>query len=200
MADSIQHNHLPEILSCKMCNYYTCDKKQYNKHFLSNKHIKKNSTPIPDPVLVPESLLPSPSLHIETANKLSLKMELPEAPPNTPNTILCKLCNKTYKSQRTFAHHRCKKQPVVEPVNSSSKKEDSCMEEELELISDDEDDDDVHANEFEYMHIDPLIINHDVMYFMQALMQSMDFIKNIFIYINQFLGFFLVKSKKNNSD
>jgi hypothetical protein len=193
MANSTQHNHLPEIFSCKMCNYYTCDKKQYNKHFLSTKHLKTCSTPTPDPVA--ESQPPPPSLHVKPAHKLSLQLVLPDPPPNTPTAILCKVCNKTYKYQKAFVHHRCKNQPVVSPLE----------EEPLELISDDDDDDDdveeveedPYNNEFEYMHIDPLIMNHDVMYFMEAFMRSMDFIKNIFIYINRVFKFFPFKSNED---
>lgn len=195
MADSIQHNHLPKILSCKLCHYYTCDAKQYGKHFLSQKHIKTSSTPTPDPV--PESPPPQSSLPVEPANKLSLHLELLKPPPNTPIAILCKVCNKTYKYQKTFVNHRCKNQPVVTPSE----------DEPLELISDDDDDNDdveeaeaeeyAYNNEFEYMYIDPLIINHDVMYFMEVFMHSMDFIKNIFIYINRVFRFFSFKSNED---
>lgn len=189
MAESIQHNHLPKIFSCKLCHYYTCDAKQYGKHFLSQKHIKTCSAHTPDPVQ--ESPSSQSSLHVEPVHKLSLHLELPKPPPNTPIAILCKLCNKTYKYQKAFVRHRCKNQPVVSPAE----------EEPLELISDDDDDDDAeedpYNNEFEYMHIDPLIINHDVMYFMEALMQSIDFIQNIYIYINRVFRFFSFKSNED---
>ena len=188
MAESIQNNHLPKILSCKLCHYYTCDAKQYGKHFLSRKHIKICSTPTPDPVA--ESSSRPASLHVEPLDKMSLQLELTEPPPNTPTTILCKLCNKTYKYQKTFVNHRCKNQLVV------SQSED----EPLELISDDDAEEEAeeyaYNNEFEYMYIDPLIINHDVMYFMEVFMQSMDFIKNIFIYINRVFKFFSFKSNQ----
>ena len=192
MAESIQHNHLPKILSCKLCHYYTCDAKQYGKHVLSNKHIKTCSIPTQDSA--PELSSVTHCLHVEPDHKVSLQLELPKPPPNTPNTILCKLCNKTYKYQKAFLHHRCKNQPVVSPAE----------EEPLELISDDDDevdddDDAAYTNEFEYMHIDPLIINHDVMYFMEVFMQSMDFIKNIFIYINRVVKFFSFTSNEDRN-
>jgi hypothetical protein len=187
MAESIQQNHLPKILSCKLCHYYTCDAKQYGKHVLSNKHIKTCSVHTPDAVT--ESPPPPSSLHIEPAHKLSLHLELPVPPPNTPTTILCKSCNKTYKYQKAFVHHRCKNQPVVSPTE----------EEPLELISDDDDaeEEDPYNNEFEYMHIDPLIINHDVMYFMEVLMQSINFIKSVYISINRVFRFFSFKSNED---
>lgn len=190
MADSIQHNHLPEILSCKMCNYYTCDKKQYNKHFLSKKHIKNVSVPVP----VPAQTIPPTSLHTEPLPRLSLHIETPLAPPNTPNAITCKYCDKMYKNKNTLNRHQCKNKQPVKPDNSLIN-DQQVIDNSLELISDDEtEEDDDYNNEFEYIPIEPLLINNDVMYFMGAFIQSMNFVKELVIYINRIFTFFSLNS------
>ena len=104
MADSVQYKSLPEVLYCKTCNYYTCNKKQIDKHFLSNKHIKNTSISLELP---PPPLPPPPAVEpavIEDA--LPSDSDIPVAPPNTPTPLICECCGKIYKRKRALLRHQ----------------------------------------------------------------------------------------------
>ena len=111
MADSVQYKSLPEVLYCKTCNYYTCNKKQIDKHFLSSKHIKNTSIsvelPLPGPVPVPTAVEPAV---IEDA--LPSDSDIPVAPPNTPTPLICECCGKIYKRKRALLRHQQSKQEI----------------------------------------------------------------------------------------
>jgi hypothetical protein len=180
-----------------MCNYYTCNKKQIEKHFLSSKHIKNSSNSAP--------VAPSCSLQIEPLDTFSSQLEeqLPLAPPNTPDPMICECCGKTYKSKSTFARHQCNKkrdtQIIINDDNISVDDQEN-VDQSLELISDD----DSCNIEFEYMTIDPLImnpliINNDVMYFMQVFMYSIDVVMGISVFINKVFSFFSLKSDDDSN-
>lgn len=200
MADSVQYKSLPEVLYCKTCNYYTCNKKQIDKHFLSSKHIKNTSIsaelprPPPPPTAVEpmaiEDILPSDS-------------DIPLPPPNTPTPLICECCGKIYKRKRALLRHQQSKQQEEQtqeqPETNSSLTEQDNDNQALELISDGDGDDNSSNIEFEYITIDPLIIdpliiNNDVMYFLHAFIYSIDIVMGISVYINKFFSFFSLKS------
>ena len=181
MADSIQYNSLPEILSCKTCNYYTCNKKQIEKHFLSSKHIKNSSSSVP-PIQV---LQPTPISD----------SEVPSAPPNTPNPMICECCGKTYKRKAALIRHQQQKQLIKDDISSLDDNDQENIDKSLELITDDDDDDYSSSNtEVDYMAFNPLIINHDIVYFLHAFMYSTNLIMMVYIYINKIFSFFSLKS------
>jgi len=203
MADSVQYKSLPEILYCKTCNYYTCNKKQIEKHFLSSKHIKNISIsaelppPPPPPPLPPTAVEPT-----AIEDTLQSESDIPVAPPNTPTPLVCECCGKIYKRKRAlFRHQRSKQEELKiqeqteEKDNNSSLNEQENDNQSLELISDD----DASSVEFEYITfdtliIDPLIINHDVVYFLDAFIYSIDVLMGISVFVNKFFSFFSLKS------
>ena len=184
MADSVQYNSLPEILYCKTCNYYTCNKKQIEKHFLSSKHIKNSSVQVPSPPTPPiEDILP-------------LDSDVPSAPPNTPNPIICECCGKTYKRKAALLRHQRNKQEqlIKDDISSLDDNDQENIDKSLELITDDDDDDYSSSNaEVDYMAFNPLIINHDIVYFLHAFMYSTNLIMMVYIYINKIFSFFFTK-------
>ena len=199
MADSVQYKSLPEVLYCKTCNYYTCNKKQIEKHFISSKHIKNTSIsvelPPPPPTAVEpaviEDILPSDS-------------DVPVATPNTPTPLICECCGKIYKRKRALLRHQQSKKEEEqkqqeEPETNSSLAEQENDNQALELISDGDGDDNSSNIEFEYITIDPLIldpliINNDVMYFMHAFMYSIDVVMGISVFIKKIFSFFSLTS------
>ena len=201
MADSVQYKSLPEVLYCKTCNYYTCNKKQIEKHFISSKHIKNSSiSAAPTPVVEPAPLEEQVVSH----------SDIPLAPPNTPNSIICECCGKTYKNKATFTRHqrtiKQQEQQNIKDDNISLENQEN-IDKSLELITDDsdsnddyDDDDENSSNiEFEYITfnpsiIDPLIINHDAAYFIQTFMYSIDILMGISVFINKIFSFFSLKS------
>ena len=193
MADSVQYKSLPEILYCKTCNYYTCNKKQIEKHFLSSKHIKNMSISVEIPALP----LPVPTAEEPVAieDTLQSDSDIPLPPPNTPTPLVCECCGKIYKRKRALLRHQQSKQQETQPDTNSSLVEQENDNQSLELISDGE-----SSNvEFEYITIDPLIIdplivNNDVMYFLQAFMYSVDVVMGISVFINKIFSFFSLKS------
>ena len=205
MADSVQYKSLPEVLYCKTCNYYTCNKKQIDKHFLSNKHIKNTSISLELP---PPPLPPPPAVEpavIEDA--LPSDSDIPVAPPNTPTPLICECCGKIYKRKRALLRHQQSKQEIEkkeqekqnQPETNSSLTEEENDNQALELISDGDGDDNSSKIEFEYITIDPLIldpliINNDVMYFMHAFMYSIDVVMGISVFIKKIFSFFSLTS------
>jgi hypothetical protein len=199
MADSVQYKSLPEVLYCKTCNYYTCNKKQIDKHFLSSKHIKNTSISVELPLPVPTAVEPAV---IEDA--LPSDSDIPVAPPNTPTPLICECCGKIYKRKRALLRHQQSKKEEEqkqqeEPETNSSLAEQENDNQALELISDGDGDDNSSNIEFEYITIDPLIldpiiINNDVMYFLHAFIYSIDIVMGISVYINKFFSFFSLTS------
>ena len=190
MADSVQYKSLPEVLYCKTCNYYTCNKKQIEKHFLSSKHIKNISISVEVP--------PAPAVEQPPAieDTLPSEADIPLPPPNTPTQLVCECCGKTYKRKAALLRHQRSKQEKelddgeTKDTNSSLTDQENDNQS-LELISDD---DDSSNMEFEYITIDPLVINNDVMYFLQAFMYSVDVVIGISVFINKIFSFFSLKS------
>jgi len=190
MADSVQYKSLPEVLYCKTCNYYTCNKKQIEKHFLSSKHIKNISISMEVPVPTPTAEEPT-----TIEDTLQSDSDIPLVPPNTPTPLVCECCGKTYKRKAALLRHQRSKQEKElrdgETKDSNSSLDDQENDNQsLELISDDDD----SNMEFEYITIDPLVINHDVMYFMHAFIYSVDFVMSISVFINKIFSFFSLKS------
>lgn len=196
MADSVQYKSLPEVLYCKTCNYYTCNRKQIDKHFLSNKHIKNISISVELPPLPPPTEVEPTAIE----DKLPSDSDIPVAPPNTPTPLICECCGKTYKRKRALLRHQRGKQEELKTqeqteINSSLTEQEN-NNQSLELISDD----DTSSNiEFEYITIDPLIIdpliiNNDVVYFLQAFMYSIDVVMGISVFVNKFFSFFSLNS------
>lgn len=192
MADSIHYKSLPEVLYCKTCNYYTCNKKKIDKHLLSSKHIKNISIFVEPlaPVLEPPTAI---------EDTFSSDVEILLVPPNTPTSLVCGCCNKTYKHKAGLLRHQRSKQEKgldhVETKDSISSLSDQENDNQsLELISED---DDSSNMEFEYITIDPLVINDNVMYFMHAFVYSIDIIMCVSVFINKFFSFFSLKSRNN---
>jgi hypothetical protein len=200
MADSVQYKSLPEVLYCKTCNYYTCNKKQIDKHFLSSKHIKNTSISVELPPPTPPTPPPPPPTAIEPViieDKLPSDSDIPLAPPNTPTPLVCECCGKTYKRKRALLRHQRSKQEEQDQLdikdNNSSLAEQENNNQSLELISDE--DDNTSNVEFEYITfdaliIDPLVINNDVMYFMDAFIYSIDVLMGISVFVNKIFSFF----------
>ena len=195
MADSVQYKSLPEVLYCKTCNYYTCNKKQIDKHFLSSKHIKNTSISV--------ELPPPPTAVERSANDaLPSDTDIPVGPPNTPTQLVCECCGETYKRKRALLRHQRSKQEELKIQEQTEEKDNNISLDEqegdnqsLELISDDE----ASSVEFEYITfdqiiIDPLIVNHDVVYFLHAFIYSIDVLIGIYVYVNKFFSFFSLKS------
>ena len=203
MADSVQYKSLPEVLYCKTCNYYTCNKKQIDKHFLSSKHIKNTSISVELPLPIPVPTAVEPAV-IEDA--LPSDSDIPVAPPNTPTPLICECCGKIYKRKRALLRHQQSKQEIEkneqkqeQPETNSSLTDQENDNQALELISDGDGDDNSSNIEFEYITIDPLIldpiiINNDVMYFLHAFIYSIDIVMGISVYINKFFSFFSLTS------
>jgi hypothetical protein len=197
MADSVQYKSLPEVLYCKTCNYYTCNKKQIDKHFLSSKHIKNTSISVELPP-------PPPPTAVERSAKDELPSEtdIPVVPPNTPTQLVCECCGETYKRKRALLRHQRSKQEELKIQEQTEEKDNNISLDEqegdnqsLELISDDE----ASSVEFEYITfdqiiIDPLIVNHDVVYFLHAFIYSIDVLIGISVFVNKFFSFFSLKS------
>jgi hypothetical protein len=200
MADSVQYKSLPEVLYCKTCNYYTCNKKQIDKHFLSSKHIKNTSISVElppppppaaeEPVAIEDALPPSDS-------------DIPLPPPNTPTPLVCDCCGKTYKRKRALLRHQNSKKKEEQKQEQEQQETNSSLAEQekdnqsLELISDG--DDDTSNIEFEYITIDPLImdpliINNDVMYFLHAFVYSIDVVMGISVFVKKIFSFFSLES------
>jgi hypothetical protein len=206
MADSVQYKSLPEVLYCKTCNYYTCNKKQIEKHFLSNKHIKNISISVELPPSPPPPTAVEPMI-IEDISPSDSDIPLP--PPNTPSPLICDCCGKIYKRKRALLRHQQSKQqeqqeaqeqleqPETKNNNSSLDEQENDIQS-LELISDGGGEESSNT-EFEYITIeplilDPLIINNDVMYFMQVFVYSIDVVMGISVFINKIFSFFSLKS------
>ena len=207
MADSVQYKSLPEVLYCKTCNYYTCNKKQIDKHFLSSKHIKNTSISVelpPPPLPLP---LPPPAVEpVAIEDALPSDSDIPVAPPNTPTPLICECCGKIYKRKRALLRHQQSKQEIekkeqekqnqLETISSLDEQENDNQS--LELISDG-DDDNTSNIEFEYITIDPLIlnpliINHDVAYFLHAFVYSIDIVMGISVFVKKIFSFFSLNS------
>ena len=202
MADSVQYNSLPEILYCKTCNYYTCNKKQIEKHFLSSKHIKNISisVEIPAPPLPPAPPAEEP---IAIEDIMHSDSDIPLPPPNTPTPLVCECCGKIYKRKRALLRHQQSKQQEQQKEQHQLDTNSSLDDQEndnqsLELISDGGGEESSNT-EYEYITIeplilDPLIINNDVMYFMQVFIYSIDVVMGISVFINKIFSFFSLKS------
>ena len=202
MADSVQYKSLPEVLYCKTCNYYTCNKKQIEKHFLSNKHIKNISISVELPPPTP----PPAEEPAAIEDTLQSDSDIPLPPPNTPTPLICDCCGKIYKRKRALLRHQQSKQqeaqeqlehPETKDTNSSLDEQENDNQS-LELISDGGGEESSNT-EFEYITIeplilDPLIINNDVMYFMQVFVYSIDVVMGISVFINKIFSFFSLKS------
>jgi hypothetical protein len=198
MADSVQYKSLPEVLYCKTCNYYTCNKKQIEKHFLSSKHIKNISISMEVPVPTPTAEEPT-----TIEDTLQSDSDIPLAPPNTPTPLVCECCGKTYKRKAALLRHQRSKQEKElddgeTKDNNSSLNDQENDNQSLELISDGGEVESSNT-EFEYITIeplilDPLIINNDVMYFMQVFIYSIDVVMGISVFINKIFSFFSLKS------
>jgi hypothetical protein len=206
MADSVQYKSLPEVLYCKACNYYTCNKKQIEKHFLSSKHIKNSSISVElPPVPTPPTAVEPSAIEEDT---LQLDSDIPSAPPNTPTPLICECCGKIYKRKRALLRHQQSKQQEEQkkqeqPDTNSSLDEQEKDNQSLELISDGDGDDNTSNVEFEYITIDPLIIdpliiNNDVMYFLQAFMYSVDVVMGISVFVNKIFSFFSLTSNDDS--
>ena len=205
MADSLQYKSLPEVLYCKTCNYYTCNKKQIDKHFLSSKHIKNTSISLE---LTPPLPLPPPTAvePVAIEDALPSDSDIPVAPPNTPTPLICECCGKIYKRKRALLRHQQSKQEIEKKEQKQEQQEtnSSLTDQEndnqaLELISDGDGDDSSTNIEFEYITIDPLIldpliINNDVMYFMHAFIYSIDVVMGISVFIKKIFSFFSLTS------
>ena len=205
MADRLQYKSLPEVLYCKTCNYYTCNKKQIEKHFLSSKHIKNIyiSVEIPAPPLP----LPAAEEPIAIEDIMQSDSDIPLAPPNTPTPLVCECCGKIYKRKRALLRHQQSKQQEQQKEQDQldTKDTNSSLDDQendnqpLELISDGGGEESSSNKEFEYITIeplilDPLIINNDVMYFMQVFIYSIDVVMGISVFINKVFSFFSLKS------
>ena len=205
MADSLQYKSLPEVLYCKTCNYYTCNKKQIEKHFLSSKHIKNMSisVEIPAPPLPPAPPAEEP---IAIEDIMQSDSDIPLPPPNTPTPLVCECCGKIYKRKRALLRHQQSKQQEQQKEQDQldTKDTNSSLDDQendnqsLELISDGGGEESSNK-EFEYITIeplilDPLIINNDVMYFMQVFIYSIDVVMGISVFINKVFSFFSLKS------
>ena len=90
--DSNNSKKIPDKYECCLCNYITVSKKDFNKHILSNKHIR----------------LENASKMLKTANEL---------PSNDNKTYACK-CGKTYSHDSSYYRH--KKQCNITIVTDSN--------------------------------------------------------------------------------
>jgi len=203
MADSLQYKSLPEVLYCKTCNYYTCNKKQIEKHFLSSKHIKNISISVEIPAPPLPLPLPAAEEPIAIEDIMQSDSDIPLAPPNTPTPLVCECCGKIYKRKRALLRHQQSKQQEQQKEQHQLDTNSSLDDQEndnqsLELISDGGGEESSNK-EFEYITIeplilDPLIINNDVMYFMQVFIYSIDVVMGISVFINKVFSFFSLKS------
>jgi transcriptional regulator with PAS, ATPase and Fis domain len=116
---------IPEKYECCFCNYITVSKKDFNKHILSNKHIR----------------LESASKMLEIANEL---------PSNDNKTYACK-CGKIYSHDSSYYRHK-KKCNITMVTDSSTETVDKdqlimmLIKQNAELIKE--------TTEFKYMMMD----------------------------------------------
>jgi hypothetical protein len=204
MADSVQYKSLPEVLYCKTCNYYTCNKKQIEKHFLSNKHIKNISISAELPPPPPPPTAEEP---VAIEDKLPSDSDIPLPPPNTPTPLICDCCGKIYKRKRALLRHQQSKQQEQQEALEQQDTNSSLDEQEndnqsLELISDGGHDEsskiEVDYITIDPLIIDPLIINNDVMYFMQVFVYSIDVVMGISVFVNKIFSFFSLTSNDDS--
>jgi hypothetical protein len=116
---------IPENYECCFCNYITVSKKDFNKHILSNKHIR----------------LENASKMLEISNEL---------PSNDNKTYACK-CGKTYSHDSSYYRHK-KKCNITMVTDSSAETVDKdqlimmLIKQNAELIKE--------TTEFKYMMMD----------------------------------------------
>jgi len=76
---------LPTIFNCKICDYNTSNKKDYNKHLLTRKHMNRT------------------------------KMNNLEPSDHVQHKYICKICNKGYNARNSLWYHeiKCKKSHTI---------------------------------------------------------------------------------------
>ena len=70
---------IPKFFSCKLCDYNTCNSKDFNKHLNTDKHLNRT--------------------------KLN---DLEQKNPENPKEFVCKYCNKCYKARNSLWYHEQK--------------------------------------------------------------------------------------------
>jgi hypothetical protein len=95
----------PVIYSCELCHYFTCSKKDYTKHILTQKHIRNASATFSNSV-----------------NNLLVKK----------NILYCELCNKPYKDRTGLWRHKQKCNGTHKKEETRVKKEASIKEETID--------------------------------------------------------------------
>jgi hypothetical protein len=210
-ANTIKYNSLPEVLSCKICKYYTCNQKDLNKHYLTQKHIKseavfKHETRV-------EPLIPPPPP--------------PLPPPNSPisvssTSILICECGKKYKTDAGLLRHQTK---CCQSVINAEKETETDTEIEIETKTNiteegvsfrrkdlaistdfkylpDEDSELEEAEEEKYstydnVIINPFIMDKDTADFMHAFIYSFNILLAFANYVSKFCSFFSITNKND---
>jgi hypothetical protein len=178
MTSVTQYNSLPDVFHCKICNYYTCNTKNWDKHLVSRKHT--NNGQIQQPVI---PIIEEKPLQDNTNTALI-----------SSSSITCECCGKQYKNKTGLTRHiKYKDRTQQEQATHKTNNNDN---EALVLISDEScsgSDSEMEETNIEY---DSFTMNRDVMYFLYIQMHSIDFIQNICMFINRVCSFFSLRQRK----
>ena len=86
MSSNIQQSNLSQIFECKTCDYYTSNKKDFNKHIKTNKHKRA----------------------ILAISAMGSSLENPQKSPKIPKSFTCDICQKEYKDNTGLWRHKKK--------------------------------------------------------------------------------------------
>jgi hypothetical protein len=104
-----------ESYCCELCDYVTCNKKDYNKHLLTAKHQKNGILSIninkKNPQLFLCEVCDHTTYNIKDYNrhlitaKHNINIQGDKSPEN-PKTYLCNICSKEFKSYNSLWNHK----------------------------------------------------------------------------------------------
>lgn len=86
MSSNNQQSNLSQIFECKTCDYYTCNKKDFNKHNETIKHKQG----------------------ILAISAMGVSLENPQKSPKIPKSFTCEICQKGYKDNTGLWRHKKK--------------------------------------------------------------------------------------------
>ena len=119
--DNIEIPKIPSKFSCEKCNYNCCNKKDYNKHLLTRKHLAKDNSEIPTPSIVYYCNVCNNAYQYRSGLSKHRKTCIPHQLPNEDVKILQELVKDLVVSNQDILkqNHELQKQ-VTEIVKNST--------------------------------------------------------------------------------